>query len=75
MTADAAIFEFLNVEQPEWSTILEIEPGTAVDTRLALFNEMVDSGMRGAFYHFTFPGIGNIYRTESGFGYHPIRYN
>lgn len=64
----------MNIEHPEWHLRTDLLPDVGIETRFSMLNELADNRMRGAYYHLSFPGIGNIYRSASGFRFRPINY-
>jgi glyoxylase-like metal-dependent hydrolase (beta-lactamase superfamily II) len=55
----------LHVEHPEWDTEFDADPEVAMETRLALFTELADSGKDTAVAHIA--GFGRVERARGGF--------
>ncbi|GMH39580.1 hypothetical protein BSKO_07478 [Bryopsis sp. KO-2023] len=74
ISGDSIVIDFASVDHPEWVIVFDMDDKTAVDTRFELLEELASTGMRGAYYHIGFPGIGNIYRQSNGYGFRASRF-
>ncbi len=50
-----------------WPCDLDLDPVAAAATQVALLHEAAISGTLVAAYHFPFPGVGRVERTEAGY--------
>ena len=66
---DAAMHP-LHLEEPEWETGLDLDCGTAVETRRSLTARAASGKMRVMAFHFPFPSVGRLEtRAESGWNW------
>jgi glyoxylase-like metal-dependent hydrolase (beta-lactamase superfamily II) len=52
------------VTEPDWNTMFEMEPATAIETRRRLLDRIEAEGLRVVACHFPEPGFGRIVRLE-----------
>lgn len=58
--------------QPAWSIRFDTDPEAARQTRIDLFNRIVDESLLTLFFHMPFPGLGKVTRSGTGFVWHPL---
>lgn len=56
---------------PEWPLASDTQPTVAVQTRLAAFRHLADTGARVFGFHLPFPGLGKIVRVDETFRWVP----
>jgi glyoxylase-like metal-dependent hydrolase (beta-lactamase superfamily II) len=56
---------------PDWSLASDTQPALAVQTRLAAFRQLADTGARVFGFHLPFPGLGKIVRVDDTFRWVP----
>ncbi len=69
-----AIFE-VGFDKPEWQNGFEHEPEVAMDVRIALLNEAVETGTLLAATHVAFPSIGHVAKNGDGFRFVPVQWD
>lgn len=69
-----AIFE-VGFDRPDWQNGFEHDPEVAVDVRIALLNEAVETGALLAAAHVAFPSIGHVARDGAGFRFVPVQWD
>lgn len=63
--ADAA-HHYFQLNCPQWSPRFDIDPLQSVETRRRLFERAANEGLLFSAYHFPFPGVGRIVKTQAG---------
>lgn len=71
---DAIVWDVFNVQHPEWRMTYDGDGKEGIATRFSILQELADTGMKILSYHNDFPGLGNIFRQGSGYGFKPSRY-
>lgn len=66
VAADVLHMPALQVARPEWGFLFDVDSALALETRLALMNEMAETGLRIAGAHIPFPGVIRIRRGDGG---------
>lgn len=72
IVADAIISESLQFADPEVRYALDADPEAAAQTRVALLEELAETGTVFAATHLSFPGTGRVTRQEKGFAFEPL---
>jgi glyoxylase-like metal-dependent hydrolase (beta-lactamase superfamily II) len=62
-----AVLHPLNLENPGWRNVFDLDPQDAVETRKRLSDRAAVDGMTALAYHFPFPGLGRVKRHGNGF--------
>lgn len=62
----------LQIEHPEWFTVVDTHPELAVASRQRLLARAAATGVAVLFFHFRSPGLGRVTRSESGFVWRPL---
>lgn len=62
-----ALHSPMQFAHPEWSPRFDADPTASVLTRRAVLARCADHHLLTMFYHLTFPGVGIVRRSESGF--------
>lgn len=63
---DTSVHYIVGTNEPTWALGIEQDPAAALETRERLFGMAVDDNLLVAGYHFPFPGVGRMSRTEAG---------
>ncbi|WP_376871356.1 MBL fold metallo-hydrolase [Albirhodobacter sp. R86504] len=70
---DTSVHYIVGTNEPTWALGIEQDPAAAHETRERLFGLAADENLLVAGYHFPFPGVGRMSRTEAGaFLYTPV---
>ena len=69
--ADLARHHILNVETPRWEFVGDIDPKLCVDTRIKLFDMVIQENIPVISYHYPFPGVGNLAKWGDRYRYYP----
>ena len=70
---DTSVHYIVGTNEPTWALGIEQDPDAALETRTRLFGMAADENLLVAGYHFPFPGVGRMSRTEAGsFLYTPV---
>lgn len=70
---DTSVHYIVGTNEPTWALGIEQDPAAALETRERLFGKAADENLMVAGYHFPFPGVGRMSRTEAGaFLYTPV---
>jgi glyoxylase-like metal-dependent hydrolase (beta-lactamase superfamily II) len=70
---DTSVHYIVGTNEPTWALGIEQDPAAALETRERLFGMAADENLMVAGYHFPFPGVGRMSRTQAGaFLYTPI---
>jgi glyoxylase-like metal-dependent hydrolase (beta-lactamase superfamily II) len=70
---DTSVHYIVGTNEPTWALGIEQDPAAALATRERLFGMAADENLLVAGYHFPFPGVGRMSRTEAGaFLYTPV---
>ncbi len=72
---DSAISAFVHVANPSLAIQFDADPQQATETRIALLSRAADEQMPVIGYHFPFPGVGYITRTEGENRFRFVPYN
>lgn len=67
-----AIHHPSQVVHPDWSPGFDAQPDLAADTRLKLLERAAADNLLMLAYHFPFPGLGRVMRTEANIVWQPI---
>lgn len=70
LTADLAYHPVVNIDQP-WRPGPDRDQETAFATRRRIFDQAAADRMLVLGFHFPFPGLGNILRTDTGYAWVP----
>ncbi|UWQ93033.1 MBL fold metallo-hydrolase [Rhodobacteraceae bacterium M382] len=70
--ADAILSEALQFAAPDITYVLDIDPAQAVETRMALLNQLANNQGLFAATHLVYPGIGKTAQSGDGFVFHPL---
>jgi glyoxylase-like metal-dependent hydrolase (beta-lactamase superfamily II) len=62
----------LQIEQPGWYSIVDIQPDLMVRTRLELLKRAAEERLMVLAFHFPFPGLGFIYREGDVYHWEPV---
>lgn len=57
---------------PEWSAKFDADISISVPTRQHLLTHVADAQLLTLFYHLTFPGLGYVTQTKTGFTWNPV---
>jgi glyoxylase-like metal-dependent hydrolase (beta-lactamase superfamily II) len=60
------------IERIEWYSVVDVYPEKVLASRRRLFERAVDTGAMVMSFHFPFPGLGHVSRTENGFTWKPV---
>jgi len=71
LIGDAVIAQDIQFATPRVSYLLDVAPEAAVATRVALLEQLAESGDLFAATHLSFPGVGRVRRAANGFAYDP----
>lgn len=63
--ADVA-HHYFQLNCPQWSPRFDADPVQSVETRRRLFERATNEGLLFSAYHFPFPGVGRIVKTDAG---------
>jgi len=66
ISADVVHLPALQVKHPDWGFLFDADGATALKTRLALFDEIKQSGLRIAGAHIPFPGVIRVREDDEG---------
>ncbi|MBE1281748.1 MAG: MBL fold metallo-hydrolase [Rhodobacteraceae bacterium] len=69
---DALLSEALQFANPETTYLLDLDPQQAVETRIALLQDLAASGGLFAATHIAYPGMGQVERKGDSFVFKPI---
>ncbi|MBT0958226.1 MBL fold metallo-hydrolase [Alphaproteobacteria bacterium KMM 3653] len=70
---DTSVHYIVGTNEPTWALGIEQDPAAALETRERLFGMAADENLLVAGYHFPFPGVGRLSRTQDGaFLYTPV---
>jgi glyoxylase-like metal-dependent hydrolase (beta-lactamase superfamily II) len=72
---DTAISAYVHVPNPSFAVQFDADPAQATETRVALLSRAADEGIPVIGYHFPFPGVGYITRTEGDDSFRFVPYN
>lgn len=64
-----------SLPHPHWPLASDTQPALAVQTRLAAFQHLADTGARVFGFHLPFPGLGKIVRVDEAFRWVPEDWN
>jgi hypothetical protein len=56
---------------PEWTPIVDQDPGLAAATRAKLLDQLATDRTLTMAYHFPFPGLGHVARRDSAYEWVP----
>ncbi|AHK47346.1 metallo-beta-lactamase superfamily protein (plasmid) [Ensifer adhaerens OV14] len=73
ITVDAIASEIVSVEHPDWSFGFDMDVARARETRLALLERIAAKRAKLIGFHWTYPGVGEITRSETGFAFIPAQ--
>jgi len=75
-TVDAIIHPVVSTQRTDWHFGFDADPEQAVETRRTLLQRVADDNLLMFGYHFPFPGIGGVARTdeENTFRFTPYSY-
>lgn len=62
----------IQIDRPEWYSVVDIEPEKTVTSRRYLLERAADTGEAVMLFHFPFPGLGHFARSKSGFEWKPF---
>jgi glyoxylase-like metal-dependent hydrolase (beta-lactamase superfamily II) len=68
-----AMHQPVQIENPHWTPMFDVRPDLSVPTRKALMERAANEHTLLMAYHFAFPGVGRITKTDTGFGWQPIQ--
>lgn len=72
IVADAILSSTLQLAEPGVTYVLDVDPDLAVETRVALLNQLADTGTVFAATHFSYPGVGRVERDGENFAFKPL---
>ncbi len=64
-----AILHPVLIERLDWYSIVDLLPEKALTSRRSVLERATESGTAIMAFHFPFPGLGRVMRTETGFNY------
>lgn len=67
--ADAAHLYATALPHPEWKVLFDYDADMAVQTRKKLFDQLASDKTRAFGYHFPYPGLGHVGRTNTAYGW------
>ncbi|MEY9754774.1 glyoxylase-like metal-dependent hydrolase (beta-lactamase superfamily II) [Bradyrhizobium yuanmingense] len=73
ITSDAAYSPLLNIDNA-WRPGPDLDPDTALQSRRRLFDRAATDRIPVLGFHFPFPGIGNIRKTDDGYRWVPANW-
>ncbi|QIG97671.1 MBL fold metallo-hydrolase [Bradyrhizobium sp. 6(2017)] len=71
LIADVARHHILNVETPRLEFVGDIDPRQCVDTRIRLFEMLIQNRTPLLSYHYPFPGVGHLAKWGDRYRYYP----
>lgn len=69
--ADAAHHP-IQLDHPDWSPVFDYDGAQSARTRQALFQRAADEDLLMMAYHFRFPALGRVKRTQFAFAWEPV---
>lgn len=72
--ADVLVWEVFSIQHPDWELTFDMDGPTGTVARLALLEELAETGGMFLSYHNDFPGLGHIKREGQGYGFKPVKY-
>lgn len=70
LASDVAINP-IHLEHPDWYPIFDLDPEQAVATRRRIFDQIVAEDVPIFVYHYPYPGLGRVERTDQGWHWEP----
>lgn len=68
---DAMHSSIISVQKPDWQIQFDNDAPVATASRIALDERAANQGLRLYGYHFAYPGVGRIEKTEAGYRWVP----
>jgi glyoxylase-like metal-dependent hydrolase (beta-lactamase superfamily II) len=62
----------IHVEHPEWHAVVDILPEQVLTTRQQLFKRASEHNALVLAFHFPFPGLGRIVKSDKHWKWHPL---
>ena len=70
-TVDVVHNHVTGMAHPEWTPIVDQDPGLAAATRAKLLDQLATDRTLTMAYHFPFPGLGHVARRDSAYEWVP----
>jgi len=68
-----AIHQIVQMPNPEWSPVFDVNPAQSVPTRRHLLTRAADENLLTMLYHFPYPGLGHVEKAGDGFRWLPVQ--